>query len=366
MYRELRSKVNGFAKKSDIIGSYQFISTLFFYLLTWCIYFRFSNTASVWFSPVVLVLVVLLNCRFFSLMHDCGHGALFKSRFLNKTIGFVIGVIMGLSCYVWALDHAFHHKTNGDWESYPGSLEVIPVKEYHALSSRQKKLYRFSRSLWIAPFVGLFYLIILPRVVYLFHVFAYIEFAIKKRLPNCKLSRQRSAPTWPRTLTKKEFIYMTLNNLVFVPLVACLSLTLGFVHFLIPFCLTLSLAGTIVFIIFISQHTFENSYATTKDKVDPLLACLHGTSFLKLPAILNYFTADIAYHHIHHLSAQVPNYRLKQCHEALSSHFLEVRRMTIKDVFNSLKFNLWDVENQCLITCQQYDQMGFSELTSDA
>ena len=88
-------------------------------------------------------------------MHDCGHGALFYGRFFNKFFGFIIGVLMGVSCYLWARDHAFHHKTNGDWESYSGALEVITVDQYRALTARQRTIYRFSKSILLYFFTCL-------------------------------------------------------------------------------------------------------------------------------------------------------------------------------------------------------------------
>ena len=357
-YRDLRDKVNSFSGKNNFIAFFQFFSTLSMYMLTWIFYFKYPFIYNGFLFPFVMMFIILINVRLFSLMHDCGHGALFNGRFFNKLFGFILGVLMGVPCYLWARDHAYHHKTNGDWESYPGALEVITLEQYRALSARQRAIYRFSKSLWIAPFVGFFYLIVNPRCIYLFHVLSFFEYQLRRKIPKLTLERQRPAFVWPRTLTRKEFIHMTLNNLFFIGLVSLFCFQLGTFHFLFPFFVSLSLAGSIVFLIFISQHNFENSFAATKANANLLKGCLNGTAYLVLPRLLNYFTADIAYHHVHHISAKIPNYRLKECHDALSSYFTEVHRMRLKDMFTSLKFNLWDVENQTLITCKQFDVLS--------
>ena len=355
-FSDLRKKINCFSNKNNFIAFFQVVSTFILYFCSWFFYFSPIVIFRSYLIPFVLVFIILLNCRLFVLMHDTGHAALFNGSFLNKFIGFFIGVLVGVPCYPWARDHAFHHKTNGDWESYPGTLEVITVKKYRALSSRQKKLYRLSKSVWLAPIVGFIYLVFNPRFIYLFHVVSYVEFQIKKRCFGYELKSPRPAPVWPKTLTRKEFVHMTLHNIFFVALVAIFSFKLGLARFFLPFCFTLSLSGAIIFLIFISQHNFENSYAASKENSDLLKGCLHGTAFLVLPRLLNFFTADIGYHHVHHISAKIPNYRLRECHEALSPYFEDVYRMSMTEILKSPQYSLWDVENECLVTCSHFDK----------
>jgi omega-6 fatty acid desaturase (delta-12 desaturase) len=104
------------------------------------------------------------------------------------------------------------------------------------------------------------------------------------------------------------------------------------------------------------QHNFEHSYASDSESWDSDEAVLHGTSFLALPSWLNWFTANIAYHHIHHLSARIPNYRLAECHEEFRDLFTGVRRIGLFQVREALRHILWDTESRRIISVAEYRQ----------
>jgi omega-6 fatty acid desaturase (delta-12 desaturase) len=110
-------------------------------------------------------------------------------------------------------------------------------------------------------------------------------------------------------------------------------------------------------IIFTIQHNFESSYASDDAHWDYYRAALEGTSYLKLPAILNWFTADIAYHHIHHLSVRIPNYRLAACQREHAHLFEGVKRIGLRDVAHSFKFILWDTDQRKIISVAQFRRM---------
>ena len=107
-----------------------------------------------------LVLLTLLSLRTFSLMHDCGHGSLFRTSWLNRVVGFFLGVINAIPQHPWSRDHAFHHRHNGNWEIYRGPIDVITVKEFRSLSGFDKLLYSISRH-WLMLFPGGFYYLII-------------------------------------------------------------------------------------------------------------------------------------------------------------------------------------------------------------
>ena len=112
----------------------------------------------------ILSLLTLLSLRAFSLMHDCGHGSLFRSRWLNRVTGFLLGSLNAIPQYPWSRDHAFHHRHNGNWEIYRGPIDVITVEEYHSLSRSNQLVYKISRH-WLMLFPGgFFYLIINPII----------------------------------------------------------------------------------------------------------------------------------------------------------------------------------------------------------
>jgi acyl-lipid omega-6 desaturase (Delta-12 desaturase) len=149
---------------------------------------------------------------------------------------------------------------------------------------------------------------------------------------------------------------MTLNNVVLLGIWYAASAYFGAATFFTVYLISLSLSGAAGIIIFTIQHNFENSYASDNNDWDYHLGALKGTSFLTLPKIINWFGADIAYHHVHHLSASIPNYNLASCHREYSRLFEEVTRIGFMDIAHSFKFILWDRKKQSIISIDQYNQ----------
>jgi omega-6 fatty acid desaturase (delta-12 desaturase) len=110
----------------------------------------------------------------------------------------------------------------------------------------------------------------------------------------------------------------------------------------------------VAIVLFTVQHNFEHSYASENEGWDRNTAAIHGTSFLILPPILNWFTANIAYHHVHHLCARIPNYCLVQCHREQSALFADVKRITLLQIPGALKYILWDQTGHRLISVAEH------------
>ena len=159
---------------------------------------------------------------------------------------------------------------------------------------------------------------------------------------------------------------MTANNLALLSIWTLASMTFGFAEFAAVFIVALSLAGASGIILFTGQHNFENSYASPTEGWDYYQAALAGTSYLKLPRILHWFTADIGYHHIHHLSARIPNYRLRECHEQNRALFESVTRLTLKDVPHSMRYIIWDENNATLKTPEQFEARNAAAAVTEA
>ena len=121
-----------------------------------------------------------------------------------------------------------------------------------------------------------------------------------------------------------------------------MSVAVGPALFFTTYRISLSVAGAGGIILFTLQHNFEHSWAVDEASWDYNRAAIEGTSFLVLPAWLNWFTADIAYHHVHHLSASIPNYQLAACHRTYAHPFEDVTRISLRDVPKALRNNLWD------------------------
>jgi omega-6 fatty acid desaturase (delta-12 desaturase) len=146
------------------------------------------------------------------------------------------------------------------------------------------------------------------------------------------------------------------NNVVLLGFWAGMSLALGPALFFIVYLVSGSLAGAVGIILFAVQHNYEHSYASGDEGWDIDAAAIQGTSFLVLPRWLNWFTADIAYHHVHHLSAAIPNYRLAECHHQFAELFSEVTRITLPSLPAAFRCNLWDTAGRRIISEAEYEQ----------
>jgi acyl-lipid omega-6 desaturase (Delta-12 desaturase) len=337
--------------KSNAIASRQLLVTLGLYLAVWFLYVKTITISPFLIIPFSIVMAFFV-LRFFVLMHDCGHGSLFSSPRANQFFGYVLGVITGMPQFVWSKSHSFHHTTNGDWEKFRGALNIMTKDEYKKLSPFQQRRYRVLRHPLTLIFLGgFFYVFFNPRFNWLvgmiqlsrdvmsaalFHSFA----EAKKVLKNCRSKKWKSP---------KEFRHMTYNNLTLIPLWYLASLYMGAANFFLVYTMALSLAGGLGIVFFTAQHNFEDSYAEDTENADYIRAALEGTSYLKLPSLLNWFTADIGYHHIHHLSTSVPNYRLKACHRALESRFVGVKRIRWNEIHHAIGHLLWDTEKKTIV-----------------
>ena len=146
---------------------------------------------------------------------------------------------------------------------------------------------------------------------------------------------------------------MTWNNVAVLSTWAAMSWAIGPATFLGIHLAATALAGGAAIVLFTVQHNFEHSYASETAGWDPDDAVVHGTSLLVLPAWLNWVTADIAYHHVHHLSAAIPNHRLARCHSECAEHFTEVRRLTLREVPAALRCILWDVRTRRIVSVEE-------------
>jgi acyl-lipid omega-6 desaturase (Delta-12 desaturase) len=301
-------------------------------------------------AGVAIVGVTLWLVRVFVMMHECGHGALFASRQLNRWFGFLFGVISGMPQYVWAQHHDFHHRHNGNWERYRGPLSTLSTDEFAALSLPQQQRYRRMRSIVLAPFGGFMYLIFNPRINWLKGNFALVAHVLR--------GGDRASFKSPHWKTWREYRHMTANNVVLLSLWAALSSAVGTGTFFALYLPTLSVAGGVGIMLFTVQHNFDQSYAAPSGTWDYDKGALHGTSFLVLPAWLNWMTSNIGYHHVHHLSAAIPNYRLAECHARNVDLFADVPRVTLRQVPAAVSCILWDQRAERIISFGEYEQLA--------
>jgi omega-6 fatty acid desaturase (delta-12 desaturase) len=340
-----RALISRYARPDNFAGFVQILNTLL-PLAALCYAVKLSAGVSYWLTAVVTLPIVLFLMRVFVLMHECGHGSLFRTGRLNRGFGFLLGVICGMPQYVWSRHHAYHHSTNGNWAKYRGPFIVDTADAYAAMDERQRRTYRLLRQIWMLPFHAFVYVLFMPRYTWLKGSASLLwHIARGKR-------GEFSTRCWNSPL---EYWHMTGNNVVLLGAWLAMSIAIGPALFFAVYVTSVSLATAAGIVLFTVQHNFRDSYASAEEGWDYDTAAIEGTSLLVLPGWLNWFTANIAYHHIHHLSARIPNYRLAQCHTEYQHLFSGVARIRLSEIPATLKYILWDTRARRIISVAEFE-----------
>jgi omega-6 fatty acid desaturase (delta-12 desaturase) len=349
--------VSRHARADNVTASTQVLTTLAPLALFWW-GAVLSVPVSYWLAAALVLLISLFTLRAFVLMHECGHGSLFRTQSLNRAFGFLLGVVSGMPQYVWSQHHNFHHANNGNWERYRGLYTTLSVEEYAAMTDAQQRMYRGKCSIAVAPFAGLIYVIFNPRFTWLKGSIELVGHIVKRKVAQPSLSIRAHTASFETRYWKsrKEYWHMFWNNVVLLSIWALMCWTVGTVVFFTIYLISASLAGAAGIILFTVQHNFEHSYASDGRNWDYETGAIEGSSFLILPRWLNWFTANIAYHHVHHLSAKIPNYRLTECHNEYRDLFSDVTRVKLVHIHKALKYILWDTRAQRIISVAEYRQ----------
>lgn len=299
---------------------FQLLTTAPLFILGWYLMWK-SLEISYALTLLLAIPTVGFQVRLFIFKHDCGHGAFFTSRRANNILGFILGVVTFTPYQYWRRTHAIHHASSGNLDHRElGDVDTLTVREYLGKSFWGRLGYRLYRN----PFV---LLVIGPIWIFL----------LKHRFPI-------DIPwSW-----KKEWQSVWLTNLCLVGVTVALGETIGYGAFFAIELPIIMLAGTLGVWLFYVQHQFEDTYWRTRDDWEFDVAALEGSSFFDLPRILHWFTGNIGYHHIHHLSSKVPNYRLRESMEE-NEIFQHVTRLSLKDALGTLQLRLWDEDEQRLV-----------------
>jgi omega-6 fatty acid desaturase (delta-12 desaturase) len=257
-----------------------------------------------------------LLVRAFIVMHDCGHGSFFKSRRWNDIVGFITGVIT-LTPYVnWRREHAIHHATSGNLDRRGfGDITTLTVREYLARSRWGRLAYRIYRNPLVLLGMGPLWLI------------------VKHRFPRLD-----------RTFGRKERRNVLATDAVLVGLALVAALFGVLDEAALLYLPAILLAGTAGVWLFYVQHQFEDAYWRPAGEWQYEVAALQGSTYLKLPRVLQWFTGNIGLHHVHHLSPRIPNYRLEACHKAHPA-FQQVPTITFWQGIQAVWLKLWDEDN---------------------
>ena len=256
----------------------------------------------------------------------------------------------------WSRGHAFHHKHNGNWDRYKGPSALITCQEFKQKTALSKRFYKLLRHPLLLFPGGFFYLIIKPRIALLLGFFEFFfhlcqsmsQDVVAGRLPNLKIIAMDHRSKF--FYTKEEAIDTTANSLCVALIWWWAGSSIGHLHFWLVYALVMSTSAALMIAVFFIQHNFPGSYTSNEEEWSYFKGALEGSSYLQLPTVLNWFTADIAYHHIHHLSERIPNYRLSQCHQA-NIHLLGgVHRLYLSEIPSCFSLILWDRDNLRLTT----------------
>jgi len=355
--KQKRAIIRRHTQADNVKGSTQVLTTLASLALLW-----WAAVLSVgvyrWLTVPAVLLISLFSLRIFVLMHECGHGSLFRTQWLNRAFGFLLGVVSGMPQYVWSKHHNYHHAHNGNWDKYRGLYNTLSVDEYAAMTAAKQRMYRRKCSVAFAPFAGLIYVIFNPRFTWLKGSIGLVSHIVKRKVAQPNLSMKAHAASFETRYwqSAKEYWHMFWNNVVLLSVWVLMCWAFGTVLFFTIYLISGALAAGAGVVLFTVQHNFKQSYASDDRHWDYETGAIEGSSFLIFPRWLNWFTANIAYHHIHHLSARIPNYRLIRCHNEYRDLFTDVTRVKLSQVPKALKYILWDTRAQRIISVAEYRQ----------
>ncbi len=292
---------------------WQVANTVVSYGILWYLMYR-SLAISYWITLALAIPAGGFLVRLFIIFHDCGHGSFFRSRKANDTLGVITGILTFTPYYQWRRKHAIHHATSSDLDRRgTGDVWTLTVREYLEAPRWKRCVYRLMRN-----------------PVVLFGIAPLFLLVVGQRLPWRKADRrERTNVFW--------------TNLAIVGMAALLSWQMGLQAYLMIQGTVLMIAGSVGVWLFYVQHQFDGAYWEHHDRWDYVTAALQGSSFYKLPRVLQWFTGNIGFHHIHHLSPGIPNYNLEKCYRA-DPLFQSVERVTLLSSLKSLTYRLWDEE----------------------
>ncbi len=286
----------------------------------------FALNYSYWITLLLAFPASGFAIRLFIIQHDCGHSSFFKSQRANDLCGQFCSIFTFTPYHYWRKKHAIHHKSAGNLEHRGvGDIYTMTVKEYFGQSRWGRLKYRLYRN----PFI-------------LFVVFPTILFLILYRFPSRK---------YRKVINYRLSVYMT--SLVIGLLIGIVIWLVGLKSFLLiqlPISIITSSTGSWLFFI---QHQFEDTYWSEDGNWDFSQAALQGSSYYKLPKILQWFTGNIGFHHIHHLSPRIPNYLLEKCQKENPELQETATVLTLRTSLKSILLSLWDENQKKLVSFRQ-------------
>lgn len=284
----------------------------------------------VWAASMLAVPAAAFLVRLFMIQHDCGHGSYFRSRWANDLLGSVLGVLTLTPYAFWRHRHAVHHATSGNLDRRgTGDIATLTVREYVSSPPWRRLVYRLYRHPLILFALGPIYL-----------------FLLRYRIPTG--SPVREWRSWSSVLG---------TDAALAGVSVLLAWTVGLGPFLSGYLPVIILAAVAGVWLFYVQHQFEHAYWETGSRWSYHAAALEGSSLYDLPRLLHWLTCHIGFHHIHHLSSKIPNYRLRACFEQ-NPAFHRVERVSLRQSLRCARLALWDEDLKRLVSFRQVRAQG--------
>jgi acyl-lipid omega-6 desaturase (Delta-12 desaturase) len=278
---------------------------------------------SAWIALALAVPAAGFLLRSYIVFHDCAHGSFLPSKKANARLGAAVGLLVWTPYASWRHAHAVHHATAGDLDRRgTGDVPTLTVAEYRSRSWKARLGYRLFRNPLVMFTLGPIYsMIVGPRIV----------------------------PKGARPRIRRS---VWLTNLSLLVVVGGLCAIFGWQEYLLVQGPAMLLAGSAGVWLFYVQHQFEDTYWQSAESWDYSDAALRGSSYLRLPKVLQFFTGNIGLHHVHHLSARIPNYNLQRAHDD-NPVFHDVPTLSMLDGLKAVRLKLWDEDRGRLVTWKE-------------
>jgi omega-6 fatty acid desaturase (delta-12 desaturase) len=260
--------------------------------------------------------------RLFCIQHDCGHASFFQNRKLSDWVGRCLGVLTLTPYHVWRRQHAIHHSASGNLDQRGiGDVTTLTVAEYLALSRFGRLKYRIYRSPFVLFLIG-------PAFIFL----------VQNRIPYGLM--KSGASFWVSAMGTNAALIAGVVALVWLG---------GWAPLFLVVLPTWIVAASIGVWLFYVQHQFEDTHWAKGEEWQLHHAALEGSSHYVLPAPLQWMSANIGIHHVHHLYSRIPFYRLT---EVIKDHpvLAESQRMTLLESFANARLHLWDEGQKKLLS----------------
>jgi omega-6 fatty acid desaturase (delta-12 desaturase) len=324
-YRELSK----YEKSHPGKAIWQVLNTFVPYLGLWAaMIWILRYHTSLWYLCLPMMIVAAgLTVRIFIMQHDCGHGSFLKSHKANRFLGLVCGVITFTPYDDWKHEHAAHHASAQDLERRGiGDIMTMTTEEYNNATPGKKLWYRMFRH----PF-------------FIFGIGPFFQFVVAHRFPH-----KRSGP--------RERQSVLITNVALLVMVTLACLTIGLKTYLLIQAPIIGLAASLGVWLFYVQHQYDDVYWEHHEQWDPIRAALEGSSYYKLPKILQWFSGNIGLHHIHHLRPRIPNYHLQKCYDEVPE-LQQPRTLTLFESLKCINLHLWDEQTRQMVSFLRFRKL---------